>query len=75
MISRRTKALLWLSASPLIFVAGAAAWAMIYTAHLTPAGHATYFVIYHFHALRTLAASAALLLCTLISLLVDQRNA
>lgn len=71
MISLRTKALFWLSASPLILGAGATAWAMIYAAHLTRAGHATYFVIYHFHALRTLAASVALLLCAFISLLFD----
>ena len=73
--TRRTKALFLLSAVPLVFGVGAAAWAMIYAAHLTRAGHATYFVIYHFHVLRTLAASAALLLCALISLLVDRRTA
>lgn len=75
MISTRTKALFWLSASPLILGAGAAVWATIYAAHLTRAGHETYFVIYHFHVLRTLAASVTLLLCALISLLVDRRTA
>lgn len=75
MISMRTKALFWLSASPLILGAGAAAWSAIYAAHSTRAGHATYFVIYHFHVLRIVAASVALLLCALTSLLVDRRTA
>lgn len=75
MTTRRTKALFFLSAAPVVFGAGAAAWAMLYAAHLTRAGHATYFVIYHLHVLRVLAASVALLLYALISLLVDRRTA
>gem|GEM_PF-4878589 len=70
----RTKALFSLSALPPIFVAAAAAWAVIYSAHLTQRGNETYFVIFHAHWLRWIPLSAALFLAGLISLFYDRGN-
>jgi hypothetical protein len=73
--SVRTKALFALSALPPIFVAAAAAWAVIYLANLTQHGKATYFVIFHVHWLRWLPISTVLFVAGLFSLFYDRRNA
>lgn len=74
MSSSRTKAFFWLSTSPLFFVLGAVAWAMIYSSHLTHAGHETYFVIFHIPWVPLLIVSPSLLLSGLVSLFLDKRN-
>lgn len=75
MSSKRTKALLWLSALPASILIGVAAWVMAYSSYLSRAHQESYFIVLHVHWLSLLTASAILPVCGLISLVLDKRSA